>query len=90
MKFEGCYHGHGDYLLAKAGSGLATLGIPDSLGVPTDFAKLTLTAPYNDIRAVQQIVKERGQELACIIVEPVAGNMGVVPPPLTSFRLFVN
>ena len=80
LKFEGCYHGHGDYLLAKAGSGLATLGIPDSLGVPADFAKLTLTAPYNDIRAVQQIVKERGHELACIIVEPVAGNMGVIPP----------
>src|SRR5204862_6422650 len=58
LKFEGCYHGHSDYLLAKAGSGLATLGIPDSLGVPDDFAKHTLTVPYNDIRAVQQIVKE--------------------------------
>jgi glutamate-1-semialdehyde 2,1-aminomutase len=80
LKFEGCYHGHSDYLLAKAGSGLATLGIPDSLGVPADFAKHTLTAPYNDIRAVQQIVKERGQQLACIILEPIAGNMGVVPP----------
>jgi glutamate-1-semialdehyde 2,1-aminomutase len=80
LKFEGCYHGHSDYLLAKAGSGLATLGIPDSLGVPADFAKHTLTAPYNDIRAVQQIVKEQGKHLACIIVEPVAGNMGVIPP----------
>jgi glutamate-1-semialdehyde 2,1-aminomutase len=80
LKFEGCYHGHSDYLLAKAGSGLATLGIPDSLGVPADFAKHTLTAPYNDIRTVQQIVKERGKQLACIIVEPIAGNMGVVPP----------
>jgi glutamate-1-semialdehyde 2,1-aminomutase len=80
LKFEGCYHGHSDYLLAKAGSGLATLGIPDSLGVPADFAKHTLTAPYNDIRAVQQIVKEHGKHLACIIVEPVAGNMGVIPP----------
>ena len=82
LKFEGCYHGHSDYLLAKAGSGLATLGIPDSLGVPADFAKHTLTAPYNDIRTVQQIVKERGKQLACIILEPIAGNMGVVPPSL--------
>ena len=80
LKFEGCYHGHSDYLLAKAGSGLATLGIPDSLGVPADFAKHTLTAPYNDIRTVQQIVKQRGKQLACIILEPIAGNMGVVPP----------
>jgi glutamate-1-semialdehyde 2,1-aminomutase len=80
LKFEGCYHGHSDYLLAKAGSGLATLGIPDSLGVPADFAKHTLTTPYNDIRAVQQIVKEQGDTLACIILEPIAANMGVVPP----------
>lgn len=80
LKFEGCYHGHSDYLLAKAGSGLATLGIPDSLGVPSDFAKHTLTAPYNDIHTVQEIVKERGNQLACIILEPIAGNMGVVPP----------
>ena len=80
LKFEGCYHGHSDYLLAKAGSGLATLGIPDSLGVPTDFAKLTLTAPYNDIRTAQHIIKEHGKKLACIIMEPIAGNMGVVPP----------
>jgi len=72
LKFEGCYHGHSDYLLAKAGSGLATLGIPDSLGVPADFAKHTLTVPYNDIRAVQQIVKEQRGTLACIILEPVA------------------
>ena len=80
LKFEGCYHGHSDYLLAKAGSGLATLGIPDSLGVPADFAKHTLTAPYNDLQAVQQIVKGRRDTLACIILEPIAGNMGVVPP----------
>lgn len=80
LKFEGCYHGHSDYLLAKAGSGLATLGIPDSLGVPADFAKHTLTAPYNDISALRHIVKEHGKRLACIIVEPIAGNMGVVPP----------
>jgi glutamate-1-semialdehyde 2,1-aminomutase len=80
LKFEGCYHGHSDYLLAKAGSGMMTLGIPDSLGVPADFAKHTFTAPYNDIRSVQQIMREQGKQIACIIVEPIAGNMGVVPP----------
>ena len=80
LKFEGCYHGHSDYLLAKAGSGLATLGIPDSPGVPADFTRHTLTAPYNDIRTVQRLVKEHRAKLACIIVEPIAGNMGVVPP----------
>ncbi len=80
LKFEGCYHGHSDYLLAKAGSGLATLGIPDSPGVPADFVKHTLTAPYNDIRTVQQLIKEHRNQLACIILEPIAGNMGVVPP----------
>ncbi|HJT19824.1 MAG TPA: glutamate-1-semialdehyde 2,1-aminomutase [Nitrospira sp.] len=80
LKFEGCYHGHSDYLLAKAGSGLATLGIPDSPGVPADFAKHTLTAPYNDIRTVQRMVQEHRDRLACIIIEPIAGNMGVVPP----------
>ncbi len=80
LKFDGCYHGHSDYLLVKAGSGLATLGIPDSLGVPADFAKHTLSVPYNNIRAIQQIIKKQGRTLACIIVEPIAGNMGVVPP----------
>ncbi len=80
LKFEGCYHGHSDYLLAKAGSGLATLGIPDSPGVPADFTRHTITAPYNDIRTVTQLVKEHHRRLACIIVEPIAGNMGVVPP----------
>src|SRR6476620_11314837 len=72
LKFEGCYHGHSDYLLAKAGSGMMTLGNPDSLGVPADFAKHTFTAPYNDIRTVQRILRERGKE--------IAGVMGVVPP----------
>lgn len=80
MKFEGCYHGHSDYLLAKAGSGLATLGIPDSPGVPDDFVKHTLTAPYNDIRTVQQLITTHRHQLACVILEPIAGNMGVVPP----------
>jgi glutamate-1-semialdehyde 2,1-aminomutase len=80
LKFEGCYHGHSDYLLAKSGSGLATLGIPDCPGVPEDFAKHTLTASYNDIRTVQQLIKEHRQTLACVILEPIVGNMGVVPP----------
>ena len=80
LKFEGCYHGHSDYLLAKAGSGLATLGLPDCPGVPTDFTRHTLTVPYNDLAAVQALIQARHQELACVIVEPVAGNMGVVPP----------
>jgi len=80
LKFEGCYHGHSDYLLAKAGSGLATLGIPDCPGVPTDFTRHTLTLPYNDIATARALIQARYKELACVIVEPVAGNMGVVPP----------
>jgi glutamate-1-semialdehyde 2,1-aminomutase len=80
LKFEGCYHGHSDYLLAKAGSGLATLGLPDSPGVPADFARHTLTAPYNDVATLQRLIEAHRRELACVIVEPVAGNMGVVPP----------
>jgi glutamate-1-semialdehyde 2,1-aminomutase len=80
LKFEGCYHGHSDYLLAKAGSGLATLGIPDCPGVPADFTRHTLTASYNDIAGVQRLIKAHGHKLACVIVEPVAGNMGVIPP----------
>lgn len=80
LKFEGCYHGHSDYLLAKSGSGLATLGIPDSPGVPADFAKHTLTAPYNDLDAVRRMIEAHRDNLACVILEPIAGNMGVVPP----------
>jgi glutamate-1-semialdehyde 2,1-aminomutase len=80
LTFEGCYHGHADYLLAKAGSGVATLGLPDSPGVPVDFTKHTLTAPYNDINGVRKLIKSHAGKLACVIVEPVAGNMGVVPP----------
>ncbi len=80
LKFEGCYHGHADSLLVKAGSGVATLGIPGSLGVPHSLAGLTITVPFNDIEAVQYAVKTHGDDLACVIVEPVAGNMGVVSP----------
>lgn len=80
LKFEGSYHGHGDSLLIKAGSGVATLGLPDSPGVPADIAKNTLTVAYNDLEAVQEIFEKLGKQIAAIIVEPVAGNMGVVPP----------
>ncbi|OLU23239.1 glutamate-1-semialdehyde-2,1-aminomutase [Pseudomonas sp. PA15(2017)] len=80
IKFEGCYHGHSDSLLVKAGSGLLTQGVPSSAGVPADFAKHTLTLPFNDIDAVAETLAEVGQSVACIIVEPVAGNMNCVPP----------
>jgi len=80
LKFEGCYHGHGDSLLIKAGSGVATLGLPDSPGVPEGVAKNTITVPYNDLDRVRYAFKEFGEDIAGIIVEPVAGNMGVVPP----------
>ncbi len=80
LKFDGCYHGHADALLVKAGSGVATLGVPDSRGVPLDTAKHTIVAAYNDVEEVRRIMKRRGQHIACIIVEPVAGNMGVVAP----------
>ena len=80
LKFDGCYHGHGDSLLVKAGSGVATFGLPDSPGVPSDLAKLTLTVGYNDLAAVREMTVREGERIACIIVEPVAGNMGCVPP----------
>ena len=80
IKFTGCYHGHADSLLVKAGSGVATLGIPGSPGVPRQLAELTISLPYNDAAAVRDAVQRFGGDLACIIVEPVAGNMGVVPP----------
>ncbi|MDT8420340.1 MAG: glutamate-1-semialdehyde 2,1-aminomutase [Desulfuromonadales bacterium] len=80
LKFDGCYHGHADSLLVKAGSGLATFGVPTSPGVPADFAKHTLTAIYNDLEDVQVIVAANKGEIACIILEPIAGNMGCVAP----------
>ncbi len=80
LKFDGCYHGHADSLLVKAGSGVATFGLPDSPGVPADLARLTLTVAYNNLAAVRDMAVREGSRIACIIVEPVAGNMGCVPP----------
>jgi glutamate-1-semialdehyde 2,1-aminomutase len=80
VKFEGCYHGHADALLVKAGSGVATLGIPGSAGVPEEFTQLTLALPFNDVDAVEAAFKKFPQQIACVIVEPVVGNMGCVPP----------
>ena len=80
IKFTGCYHGHADSLLVKAGSGVATLGIPGSPGIPRQLAELTIALPFNDAESLRNAVRRHGRDLACIIVEPVAGNMGVVPP----------
>lgn len=80
VKFEGCFHGHADSLLVKAGSGVMTLGLPDSPGVPADLAKHTLTIPFNNTEMVQALFEQMGQEIAAVIVEPIAGNMGCIPP----------
>lgn len=80
IKFDGCYHGHGDALLVEAGSGVATLGIPGSPGVPQAFVAHTLSLPYNDSESVKKVMAAQGEQIACVIVEPVAGNMGLVPP----------
>ncbi|MCF6138118.1 glutamate-1-semialdehyde 2,1-aminomutase [Pseudalkalibacillus berkeleyi] len=80
LKFEGCYHGHGDSLLIKAGSGVATLGLPDSPGVPESIAMNTITVPYNDEESIRYAFEQYGDDIAGLIMEPVAGNMGVVPP----------
>ena len=80
VKFEGCYHGHSDSLLIKAGSGALTLGVPSSPGVPAALAEHTITLPYNDIEAVRRAFRELGAQIACVIVEPIAGNMNMVPP----------
>ncbi len=79
VKFEGCYHGHSDALLVKSGSGTLTYGVPTSLGVPADTVKDTLVAVYNDVEGLEQLFKSNGNEIACVILEPIAGNMGVVP-----------
>src|SRR5271165_5853665 len=78
VKFEGCYHGHSDALLVKAGSGVATLGIPGSAGVPEEFVEFTLALPYNDVSAVEEAFAKFKDKIACVIVEPVVGNMGCV------------
>ena len=80
IKFEGCYHGHADSLLVKAGSGALTLGVPSSPGIPLSLAEHTITLSYNDIEEVQNVMRNMGEQVACIIVEPVAGNMNCVPP----------
>ena len=80
LKFDGCYHGHSDGLLSKAGSGLATLGIPDSPGVPQSFTALTISVRFNDLDAVREAFRQDGDQIAAVVVEPVAGNMGCVPP----------
>ncbi len=80
VKFEGCYHGHSDSLLVKAGSGALTLGVPTSPGVPADLARHTTTLPYNDVEALEECFAQMGGEIACVIVEPIAGNMNCVPP----------
>jgi len=80
VKFDGCYHGHGDSLLVKAGSGVATLGLPDSPGVPATLAELTTVLPFNDPNALMKEFGEQGKEIACVIIEPIVGNMGCVPP----------
>ena len=80
VKFQGCFHGHGDSLLVKAGSGVLTLGLPDSPGVPADLAQHTLTLPFNDIDSTKELFAEHGEDIACVIVEPIAGNMGCIPP----------
>ncbi len=86
VKFEGCYHGHSDALLVKAGSGIATLGIPGSAGVPEEFIQFTLALPFNDIDALEHAFKKFKHEIACVIVEPVVGNMGCVPAPVDISR----
>jgi len=86
IKFEGCYHGHVDALLVKAGSGALTFGTPDSPGIPEEFAKLTLLAEFNNINSVKELIKNNKNEIACIILEPIPGNMGVIEPDLNFLK----
>src|SRR5690606_3690349 len=80
VKFSGCYHGHGDSFLVQAGSGVATLGLPNSPGVPARLAELTLTAPYNELGAVEALFEAHGERIACVILEPIVGNAGLIEP----------
>ena len=80
LKFEGCYHGHSDALLVKAGSGVATFGIPGSAGVPEEFAQFTLAIRFNDTKVLEEAFAKFKSQIACVIIEPVVGNMGCVPP----------
>jgi glutamate-1-semialdehyde 2,1-aminomutase len=80
LKFEGCYHGHADSFLVRAGSGVATLGLPDSPGVPAPLSRLTITVPFNDLEAVEAAFREHGEEIAAVILEPVVGNGGLLLP----------
>ncbi len=89
VKFDGCYHGHADSFLVRAGSGLATFGIPASPGVPDELASLTISLPFNDFQAVEEVFKKEGKEIACVIVEPVPANMGVIYPK-TGFLEFLR
>jgi glutamate-1-semialdehyde 2,1-aminomutase len=90
VKFEGCYHGHADHLLVKAGSGAATFGVPDSAGVPAAIASATLTLPYNDTAALKGLFAKRGRKIAAVIAEPVVGNMGCVPPVKGFLRAIID
>ncbi len=90
IKFEGCYHGHADCLLVKAGSGALTMGEPNSPGVPEDFVKHTLTCTYNDLSSVRQAFENYPEDIACVIVEPVAGNMNCVPQQLNFYPVYVH
>ena len=90
VKFEGCYHGHSDSLLVKAGSGALTLGVPTSPGVPSDLAKHTLNLEYNNLDSVKALFSKMGEEVGCIIVEPVAGNMNCIPLKRDFFRAYAN
>ncbi|VAX14892.1 Glutamate-1-semialdehyde 2,1-aminomutase [hydrothermal vent metagenome] len=80
IKLDGCYHGHGDSLLVKAGSGVETLGLPDSPGVPATLAGLTISVPFNDLESIKQVMEKNSDQIACVILEPIVGNMGVLPP----------
>ena len=80
IKIEGCYHGHVDSLLAEAGSGVATFGLPECEGIPTDFTRHTLVVPFNDAGAVRQAIESHPNQIACLILEPIMGNMGIIPP----------